>query len=939
MRGYSCVRLGLATLLALVWLAPPGQFMSVLAQGTCSLSGTVYRDYNNTGDRTTQELGAQGVQVSAYNRAGRRVATTTSAADGQYTLNGLDENTEYRIEFTDIAAPLESGPFGSQSRTTVTFETCGAAANPVDLGVSSPGQYCQDNPDLATSCYVTAHQLVSTMETVISFPYNAGGATGNYDTPLHTNLARANQVGTTWGLAYHRTTQTLFAGAFQKRHTGYGPEGPGAIYAIRPGEVVSTFTNLPAGTNPHPDNNGTPGTNAEWLRDTDSWAAVGKLALGDLDMSEDDSTLYAVNLFDRQLYEITLETVAFDQPPEVASQTTYDLTRLPNNCPADDVRPFATAFHDGRVYVGMVCSAQSTQDADDLWAYVFSMPPGSGNFREEIRFPLNYTRRCVNSSGALGCVNNYPAEWNPWTDDFLTYGPPPPPLQNYQTVVYPQPMFTDIEIENGNLIMGFRDRFGDQAANLTEEPFDMSNDLLYLGIPGGDILRACPDGAGNLVLENNGGCGGSTSGGVGNDEGPGGGEFYFADNLEDFHDELFMGGLGYLPGQDEVAGVYFDPIPDNTQLHDAGVRWLSNTDGSYQRAYRVYNGRIAPIDTLPLFGKSNGLGDLEVMCAPAPIEIGNRVWFDPDVNGVQDPAAAGDREAPVPGVTVNLYLAGDLDNPIATTITSAEGEYYFNDSNVPDGLTPFTDYIIRLDNPADHNGGPLTGWFLTRTNADSGANSNIRDNDARQENIGAGRYPTIRMTTGGWGQNDHTHDFGFSDREPPEETPQPGPSPTPPEDTAACDPVLSKTASTPFAQVGDTVTWTITVSNPCNIPITDIQVIDTLPPGLQIVSVTTSAGTASHSGSTITVNIGTLGPGQSVTITIVTLIEDGTNVPFIFDNRAETDCCTSTARVIRASLQPATGLTPPMALIIGAVGGLIAGILLMVWRGRRARQR
>src|SRR5690606_19678026 len=119
----------------------------------------------------------------------------------------------------------------------------------------------------------------------------------------------------------------------------------------------------------------------------------------------------------------------------------------------------------------------------------------------------------------------------------------------------------------------------------------------------------------------------------------------------------------------------------------------------------------------PLFGKSNGLGDLEIMCAPAPIEIGNRVWFDPDVNGVQDPAAAGDREAPVPGVTVNLYLPGDLDNPIATTITSAEGEYYFNDTNVPGGLTPFTDYVIRLDNPADYNGGPLTGWFLTRINA------------------------------------------------------------------------------------------------------------------------------------------------------------------------------------------------------------------------------
>src|SRR5690606_5794418 len=104
LRVYSSyLRLGLALLLALVWLTPPGQLLSVLAQGTCSLSGTVYRDYNNTGDRTAQELGAEGIRVSAYNRAGDRVATATSDPDGQYTLNGLNENVEYRIEFTDIA--------------------------------------------------------------------------------------------------------------------------------------------------------------------------------------------------------------------------------------------------------------------------------------------------------------------------------------------------------------------------------------------------------------------------------------------------------------------------------------------------------------------------------------------------------------------------------------------------------------------------------------------------------------------------------------------------------------------------------------------------------------------------------------------------------------------------------------------------------------------
>ena len=37
------------------------------------------------------------------------------------------------------------------------------------------------------------------------------------------------------------------------------------------------------------------------------------------------------------------------------------------------------------------------------------------------------------------------------------------------------------------------------------------------------------------------------------------------------------------------------------------------------------------------FMEANGLGDLELLCDQAPIEIGNRVWLDLNGNGVQDP--------------------------------------------------------------------------------------------------------------------------------------------------------------------------------------------------------------------------------------------------------------------------------------------------------------
>ncbi len=925
------------------------------AQGTCIFNGEVYQDYNASGDRQTGEPGVAAILVSAYDADNAVVAQATSDANGAYSLTGLDDNTEYRLELSNLPDYLESGPFGPDSPTTVTFATCTPAAPGVAFGVNNAGQYCSDNPELATSCYVVGNQLVDANgdprteeETLISFPYNSGGPPGSYDGP-HGALASASQVGTTWGLAYHRTTGTLLAGAFMKRHTGFGPGGPGAIYAVDMdgSGTVSTLTTLAAGANPHPDNAGGSGTQRDWLLDSDSWAEAGKMALGDMDISDDDRTLWAVNLFDRRLYEIPLTTVSRDQPPQAGNPRTYALTGLPNNCPAGDVRPFATSFHQGRVYVGMVCSSESTPAARNLWAYVYSLEPGTNNFRQELQISLDYPRRCANNASTDACLGVSPAAWNSWTDDFdLTQigGPPAEPPANpvRRTIVYPQPILSDIEFDNSGMILGFRDRFGDQAGNLSFSPFDGTDSLLYLGVTAGDMLRVCRNGGGAWELENNGSCGGVTTAGAGNTEGPGGGEFYFAENLEDYHDELFIGGLTYVPGQPDITGTYFDPIPDNSQLNDAGIRWLNNSTGGFSRAYRVYNGDQGFNDVRPFFGKANGLGDLEAICAPAPIEIGNRVWFDANSNGIQDPGPA---EFPVEGVTVNLYLASDPTTPIASVLTDSEGGYYFSDANVPlTGMLPFTDYVIRLDNPADYEaGGPLFEWFLTRSNVGGGGNGDLRDSDGVMSRFGGGElFPTIAVSTGPWGQNNHTLDFGFSDIEPPDvddetSTPQSPPPGTPgtPVANVGVEFSMSKSVNQPFAQIGDIVTWTITIRNPNTSTARNVRVTDTMPGGLTIVSASASSGNVSYSGSTVTYTNSSVGPGQSVSVNIATRIDGG---GFILENSAFCECgdenLNASARVVRASLQPATGITNPIGLILVGLALLIGlgGIFLALRR-------
>src|SRR5205823_9947048 len=91
-----------------------------------------------------------------------------------------------------------------------------------------------------------------------------------------------------------------------KRHSGFGPNGPGAIYQLTVAGITlfHDFGTI-AGTDPHPQPGTTclsPGHNANntnancWLNDTNSFDEVGKVGFGGLRISDDFKTLYTVNL-------------------------------------------------------------------------------------------------------------------------------------------------------------------------------------------------------------------------------------------------------------------------------------------------------------------------------------------------------------------------------------------------------------------------------------------------------------------------------------------------------------------------------------------------------------------------------------------------------------------------------------------------------------------
>ena len=81
--------------------------------------------------------------------------------------------------------------------------------------------------------------------------------------------------------------------------------------------------------------------------------------------------------------------------------------------------------------------------------------------------------------------------------------------------------------------------------------------------------------------------------------------------------------------------------------------------------------------------------------------------------------------------------------------------------------------------------------------------------------------------------------------------------------------VLTKNDAPDPVTLGDHVTYTLTVTNVGAATSTAVTITDTLPGGVSFISATTTAGTVSQSGSTVTFDLGDLAPGGTATSTIV----------------------------------------------------------------------
>ncbi len=669
---------------------------------SADITGVVYKDFDLNGAKNGGDIGIAGVAVTAACEDGTTLSTVSDAL-GQYVVEVATQGNKCRIEAAPtVASGLGASANAGGSASLVSIVADGSTHN---ISVASPASYCQASPDVAMVALPGGEEFSpNTFGSLYTLPTPPIGTFDN-DEQKRITKAKGEDTGAIWGLAWSKFENKLYSAASVKRYVDVKNNDAGAIYITdNATNTTSLFTSVP--------NVGYSLTNRDLSenQDLDTLPLIGRVGLGDLDISQDGKTLYTVNLYAKELVIIDIATKAITT---VAIPNPYVGAGA---CPDADVRPWALTIEGTDVFIGSVCET--------------GIESGVGASVQK------YTGNAMMTTVAMTNTLRYLKP--------RTYDPSNPTTDYHQNVDWNpsvewhphRPVLSDIVFDNnGDMILGYTD-LGAYAR--------------VTGNSSGDVRRMCLQADGSYIDENTGAaptsCASHTQVYEGNSEVYH--EYYIGDYFSstpahpEGHPELALGGLAMQPGSSEVA----ISAVDATDWYQAGgLSFLDNKTGEKNSAQALVSGG-EPERTI--YGsKAGGMGDIEILCDPAPIEIGNYVWEDSNGDGIQDPS-----EPALANVKVSLY---QNNIKVGETTTDVQGHYYFggvsNNGMTAGKVDPQTAYEIRIAK-ADVGG-------KSPTVADANVNADdVRDSDATDN----GTEAVITYTTKDFGQNDHTLDFGFA---------------------------------------------------------------------------------------------------------------------------------------------------------------------------------
>lgn len=726
--------------------------------------GTVFLDNNGNGAKDAGEPGVQGIVVKSYLPNNTIKGSALSDSLGNYSLApaaGTNQKVRIEFEIPSSKSYLRSAFKGNAYGSAVQFATGDAAGK--NFAVVNPARYLKEGADpiLVHSRFVFGNQVTGQFKdsTVLFGLRNSWGRSSApsgdpalWNTHAPYRLAVASEIGSVYGVVYSRKRQRIYTSAFFRQFSGFGPGGPAAIYQIPVNIITGNRSAAPSvlvnvaslsGQSMPADPHGTD-IPTDWSSPFNSDARmrmVGAYGLGDMEISDDETKLYVVNLHNREVVAVNPDNGS------LIRRWSIPVSGLNNSLGAvnsNDVRPFGLGYKDGKLYVGAVCTGQSTQTADGtaagatgnrdaLHAYVWSLDESTNTFT----LVLDYK------------IRGKSAYWQTWQDSWANGIRLLDPSSS--VINKPQPLLSDIDFYGNDMIVGLRNRTNDQWGVNIYDPvvgFDTYTEKH------GDIMGArYIHNTGNYTIEENGAVGSRVAAGTPGVPFASLNEFYRGDGSvnSSYGYEMATGsfvqtGSSNLVSLQNYPSFSLEVWPGGDQ---AGVVWMNNENGSAVKGYTTYNGDLFSVPA----GKTNGLGGIECLAEVATIEVGNRVWQDDDADGIQDAGENG-----IAGVTLELYDAAGV-TLLGTTVTDADGNYSFDADNVSAGIKPNTNYIIRIG-AAQYSIsgiGVLSNMAPTLSNVLCAGLSDATDNDA----VDAGGKLQIAFTTGDYGDNNHDLDFGL----------------------------------------------------------------------------------------------------------------------------------------------------------------------------------
>jgi hypothetical protein len=785
------------------------------ADGPATISGTAFMDSSLDGVLDTGEPGVEGVEVRAFGPGGSELGAATTSATGAYTLTltgavgGL-----VRVEFTAPVGLQGTFVTAAAGSTGSSIRFVSPGSTDVDFGVIDPDTTC--SLQIAHVCFREGPLSVNPGSRVLGISPFSGPTTGNppkmegdpgnnqfgQTIPndvdgLITMVATKEQVGATWGLAVDRTTGLLWNSAVIRRHTALADRGVGGVYVLdRDGTLVTSFDLEALGLDLRPtvtdlniatafgdgggkvlftdearDITGITTTTTTGItgttygqrtlmalsRDIPAFAAVGKAGIGDIDLSVDGQYLWVSNLNTRSVHRFPVgggggtPTLGTPQAWLLDDGYTCATGTGPFRGWGLDPQP------DGTVIAAGVCTNETATpapgSAPGLGAVLLLDPSKTGTAAWETLTTVDFGYEHVYD---FCTTTPRTCTWKSWSSDFTAIAGQNPSDQGQMW--WTQPIIMDVAtLPDGSFALGINDRFSYMASSNNYRPLDVNDPRFMTAYTAGGLRLLCRTESG-WAQEAEGNCSGITEYVTANTASfqP---DSFFRNDFQGAHPATSMGALAYGNGVLAYAAM------DAASYFSSGIRWVSTADGS----------QVNALTTSGEYGKASGVGDLEAFCDLGVLQIGNRVWYDVNGDGIQDPD-----EPPVVGVTVTLYdvEAGEV---VGRAVTGADGEYYFTSTNTEDpdsaagddpfggGLVAGRTYEIRLGDPDDCAAdGPLDGWDLTiqdATSADGPADrDDLVDSDASAEGVSPCSYrvATIFVAALDEGVVDHSFDIGFT---------------------------------------------------------------------------------------------------------------------------------------------------------------------------------